>query len=86
MLQQWYFNGKMLFYPHGQGYNPTFGLTVGFYPYRGVRVNPKETPQQTKTPNRTRCVLVVGCGVTFGLTRTPWSGWDPMVGVYRTLT
>ena len=41
---------------------------MGLQPYRGVRVNPKETPQQTKTPNRTRCV---GCGVTFGLTRTP---------------
>ena len=38
---------------------------------RGVRVNPKETLQQTKTPNRTRCVLVVGCGVNT----------NPMVGL-----
>ena len=70
MLQQWYFNGKMLFYPHGQGYNPTFGLTVGFYPYRGVRVNPKVTPQPTTKTHLVRFGVFVGVGVILGLTRT----------------
>ena len=71
MLQRWFFNGKMLFFPHGQGYNPTFGLTVGFYPYPRVRVNPTVTPQPTQNPkpHEVRFVLVVG--FTVGLTRTP---------------
>ena len=68
---------KCCFRVDGQGYSPT----LGSQPDHGVRVNPKETPQPTTKTHLVWFGVFVGCGVSLGLTRTPWSGWDPMVGL-----
>ena len=54
-------------------------------PERGVRVNPKETPQPTKTPTTYGLGFLLVVGLTVGLTRTRplYRGVDmnPMVGL-----
>ena len=65
----------MLFSGWPWGYSPTVGFVLTPRYDGGVRVNPKETPQQTKTPNLYEVGVFVGCGVDLRLNTNPTSGW-----------